>query len=143
METTFFKCNVCGNVIAKVLDSGVVPFCCDEEMVELVPNTTEGKSEYHLPVIEKVDDRHVCVKVGKEPHPMLENHFIEFVFVETDRGGFIHYFKPGKPAEFVCSCSGCDIKAVYAYCNVHGLWKTVVSQEKACAVRTGCKTERC
>lgn len=145
METKFFLCNICGNVVVKVVDSGIVPSCCDEEMEEVTPNLSEGKTEYHLPVVERVDDWHVRVKVGKEPHPMTKEHFIQFVYVETSHGGHLHYFEPGQPAEFVFGCNVCKIKAVYAYCNIHGLWKTMIDSKYLDAEKSGetCKPKCC
>ncbi len=126
MATKFFKCTTCGNVVVKFVDSGVVPFCCGKEMVELVPGSTDGKQEYHLPVIERVDERTIRVKVGAMPHPMTSEHFIKFIYLETRHGGQIKYLRPEEPAEACfCDCKDEPV-AAYCYCNLHGLWKTEV-----------------
>lgn len=125
MATKFFKCNVCGNVVVRLVDSGVVPFCCGDEMTELKPGSSDGKFEYHLPVIEQIDDCTVKVRIGAEPHPMTEQHYISFIYLETENGGQIQYLKPGSRPEAVFKCKG-KILTVYAFCNLHELWKTDV-----------------
>lgn len=123
METKFYHCKMCGNIIIKVIDGGPVPKCCGEEMEELKPNTTEGKTEYHLPIIVECDNKQLKVKVGQEPHPMTASHHIRFIFVETEQGGHLIRLKQDRPAE-VCIGMCEKPKAIYAYCNLHGLWKT-------------------
>lgn len=125
MATKFFKCNVCGNVVVKLVDSGVVPFCCGDEMTELKSGSSDGKFEYHLPVVEQIDDCKVKVRVGAEPHPMTDKHYIEFIYLETEHGGQIRYLKPGDKAEAVFVCNE-KLLSVYVYCNLHGLWVTDV-----------------
>lgn len=123
METKFYRCKKCGNIIVKVIDGGPVPACCGEEMEELRPNTSEGKNEYHLPVVEQCDDQKLKVKVGKEPHPMTPAHHIRFVYIETSCGGRLIRLKEDQAAEV--ALSPCEKpKAIYAFCNLHGLWKT-------------------
>lgn len=136
METKFFFCRRCGNVIVKLVDSGVVPVCCGEEMIELIPNTTDGMVEKHLPVIERVDDCTVRVKVGSEPHPMHKEHYISFVYVETEKGGQLRYLDLDKmPEAEICTCKD-KITAVYCYCNLHGLWRASVPADF-------CKSDKC
>lgn len=136
METKFFFCRRCGNVIVKLVDSGVVPVCCGEEMIELIPNTTDGMVEKHLPVIERVDDCTVRVKVGSEPHPMHKEHYISFVYVETEKGGQLRYLDLDKmPEAEICTCKD-KITAVYCYCNLHGLWRASVPSDF-------CKSDKC
>ena len=124
MATKFFLCTTCGNVVVKVVDSGVGVVCCGQEMKELIPGTTDTLMEKHLPVVERIDDRTVKVKVGSVPHPMSREHHIVFIYLETEHGGQIQYLDPEGPAE-ACFCI-CEDKpvAVYEYCNLHGLWKT-------------------
>lgn len=136
METKFFFCKHCGNVVVNVVDSGVVPVCCGEEMVELIPNTTDGLVEKHLPVIERVDDCTVRVKVGSAPHPMLEKHYISFIYVETENGGQLRYLELDRMPEVeICSCKD-KITAIYCYCNIHGLWRATVPADF-------CKSDKC
>lgn len=130
METKFYQCKTCGNIIVKVIDGGPIPECCGNEMEELKPNTTEGKTEYHLPVVVKCDDKKLIVKVGQEPHPMTATHRIRFIYIETECGGQCIHLKEEHPAEITISM--CEKpKAIYAYCNLHGLWKTCIPCEKS------------
>ena len=40
MEQKFYICKHCGNIIAKVKDTGVPVICCGEPMSEIIPGTT-------------------------------------------------------------------------------------------------------
>ena len=122
MATKFFKCNHCGNVIVKVVDAGVPVMCCGEKMVELVPNTVDASGEKHLPVVTVLDNNSIKIEVGSVPHPMLPEHHISFVYVETENGGIQVNLKD-KP-EAVVYLGEEKAVAVYEYCNLHGLWKT-------------------
>lgn len=127
MTTLFYYCEHCGNVIIKLHDGGPVPVCCGETMTRLTPNLIDPKgetAEKHIPVCEKLDDCSYKVKVGSKPHPMTDVHRIEFLFIETADGGQFIRLKPeDMEAEAVfCACREKPV-AVYAYCNIHGLWK--------------------
>ena len=122
MATKIFRCNHCGNIITHLTNSGVPVVCCGEKMVELVPNTTDAATEKHVPDV-KVDGKKVIVTVGSVEHPMVEEHFIEWILVESKEGVQVKWLKAGqKPThEFVLS-EGDELVAVYEYCNLHGLW---------------------
>ncbi|MBQ3393715.1 MAG: desulfoferrodoxin [Oscillospiraceae bacterium] len=124
MYPKFFKCMRCGNIAVKVHDSGVPMVCCGEKMTELEPNTVEASGEKHLPVV-TLDGDLVKVNVGSADHPMIPEHYIEFIYLYTEKGGQIAWLKAGdKPyAEFAIS-EGDKPLAAFAYCNLHGLWKT-------------------
>lgn len=126
MATKFFLCTVCGNVVIKCIDSGVKVVCCGQQMQELVPSTNELFMEKHLPVVECGEDGTIKVKVSSTTHPMTPEHHISFIYLETEHGGQVKYLMPDESPEVVFQ--GCDCKdkpvAVYAYCNIHGLWKT-------------------
>jgi superoxide reductase len=122
MATKFYKCNHCGNVIIKTVDSGVPVVCCGEKMVELVPNTVDASQEKHVPVVTRVDDCRIKVEVGSVSHPMTEEHHIAFIYVETENGG-VQISLKDKPEAVFCTCNDKPV-AVYEYCNLHGLWKT-------------------
>ena len=122
MATKFFKCRHCGNVVTKVVDSGVPVVCCGEKMEELIPNTVDASGEKHLPVVTRINDCSIKVEVGSVAHPMLPEHHIVFIYVETENGG-IRVDLNDKPEAVVCTCTSKPI-AVYEYCNLHGLWKT-------------------
>ena len=123
MKTKFYICRRCGNLVGMVHDSGVPMICCGEKMEALVPNTVEASGEKHLPVA-GMDGNGLRVDVGSVDHPMLPEHFIEWVYVQTDQGGQRKALKPGDAPE-ASFCLGDDkAAAVYAYCNLHGLWMT-------------------
>ncbi|MCI6018092.1 MAG: desulfoferrodoxin [Clostridiales bacterium] len=121
----FYICRHCGNLIGMINDAGVPVVCCGEKMEALVPNTVEASGEKHLPVV-TVEDGVVTVSVGSVDHPMIPEHYIQWVYVQTENGGQRKALKPGD-APKVSFCLGDDkAVAVYAYCNLHGLWMTEV-----------------
>lgn len=123
MEQKFFICEHCGNIIAMVKDKGVPVMCCGQKMTELVPGTTDAAVEKHVPVY-SVEGNTVNVVVGDVEHPMLEEHYIEWVSLQTKQGNQRKALKLGeKPEVCFALCEGDEVEAVYAYCNLHGLWK--------------------
>ncbi len=127
MSTRFFKCTICGNVVVKLVDSGVGTVCCGKAMVELMPGTTDGKVEYHVPEVVRSGARSISVNIGAQPHPMTPEHHILFIYLEQGDTGQIHYLKEGEPATAVFPVCPEKPMVVYAYCNLHGLWKTEVN----------------
>ena len=123
MEMKFYICKHCGNIIAMVKDKGVPVVCCGEKMTQIIPGTVDASKEKHIPVYE-VKDNKVFVTVGSVAHPMAEEHSIEWVSLQTKYGNQRKALKPGQAPE-VCFalCDGDEVEAVYAYCNLHGLWK--------------------
>jgi superoxide reductase len=117
----FFVCKHCGNMIGLLHDAGVPMMCCGEKMVELVPNTTDAAQEKHVPVA-TVEGNKVIVNVGSVDHPMLDEHWIQWVYLETDKGGHRKVLNPGEKPNVVFALTE-DEKplAVYEYCNLHGL----------------------
>ena len=124
----FYICRHCGNVIEMVKDAGVPVVCCGEKMEELVPNTVEASGEKHKPVV-SVKDGIVSVNVGSVDHPMVPEHSIEWVYLETENGGFKKHLNPSEAPQAEFNAGGDKPVAVYAYCNLHGLWKTDVQVE--------------
>ena len=125
MNAKFYICRHCGNLIGMVHDSGVPVVCCGEKMEALIPNTVEASGEKHLPFV-TVEAGVINVNVGSVDHPMIPEHFIEWVYVQTENGGQRKAPKPGD-APNISFCLGDDkAVAVYAYCNLHGLWMTEV-----------------
>ena len=123
MKQKFLKCNRCGNIIAMVHESGVTPVCCGEKMGEMIPGTTEASVEKHVPVY-RVEGNRVIVTVGSIAHPMTEEHYIEWVSLSTKLGNQRKLLTPDSAPEVCFSiCEGDEVEAVYAYCNLHGLWK--------------------
>jgi superoxide reductase len=119
----FYKCAICGKIVALVKEGVPVTVCCGRPMERLVPNTSDGAGEKHMPVAE-VKDGTLHVKVGAVEHPMLEAHHIEWVAVETAAGNQRKILDPlGKPEAVFALLPGDTVKAVYEYCNLHGLWR--------------------
>ncbi|MCG4610726.1 desulfoferrodoxin [Anaeromassilibacillus senegalensis] len=126
-EVKFYICKHCGNIVGLIHDSGVPLVCCGEKMSELVPNTTEGATEKHLPVVE-MDGNVVKVSVGSVEHPSTEEHYIAWVYLQTAHGGQRKAIKPGDKPEVSFALQDDELIAVYAYCNLHGLWKTEIKK---------------
>ncbi len=123
MEMKFFICQHCGNIIAMVKSSGVPVMCCGEPMTEIIPGTSDASVEKHVPVYE-VKDNKVFVTVGAAPHPMIPQHYIEWVSLQTKFGNQRKALHPGEEPKVCFSlCEGDEVEAVYAYCNLHSLWK--------------------
>ena len=118
----FFMCEHCGNIIQYVRDSGVPVMCCGYKMTELIPGTTDGAAEKHVPVVTLMGDT-VIVEVGAVEHPMVEAHYIQWIAIETTNGcQRINLEYTDKPrAEFKLA-EGENFIAAYEYCNLHGLW---------------------
>ena len=123
MEPKFFKCAHCGQIITLVKATGVPVICCGEKMGELVPNTVDAAKEKHVPVYE-VKDGVVNVTVGSVEHPMTAEHYIEFIVLATKNGVQRKDLTPGDaPKAAFALVAGDEVEGVYAYCNLHGLWK--------------------
>ena len=123
MEQRFFVCEVCGNIIAMVKPSGVPVMCCGRKMTEIVPNTTDAGQEKHVPVWTK-EGNLVKVRVGSAAHPMIAAHYIEWVSLQTKAGNQRKALAPEQAPEVTFALTdGDEVEAVYAYCNLHGLWR--------------------
>ena len=123
MEMKFYRCSHCGKIIAVVKETGVPVMCCGQKMEEIIPGTTDAAAEKHVPVYE-VKDNVVTVCVGSVAHPMTEEHYIEWVSLQTSSGNQRKALKPGaEPKVCFAICQGDKVEAVYAYCNLHSLWK--------------------
>lgn len=125
MKPKFYICRHCGNLVGMIHDAGVPMMCCGQKMEALVPNTTEAAGEKHLPVV-KVDGSKITVNVGEVNHPMQEEHYIEWIYVQTENGGRRKALKPGDAPNVTVCIDDDKAVAVYAYCNLHGLWMTEI-----------------
>ena len=122
MKQRFFICPKCGNIVAFVKSSGAPVSCCGGEMRELLPGTTEAAAEKHIPVF-TVDGNTVTVEVGSVAHPMTEAHHIAWISLETKAGNQRKELDPtGAPRVTFVMEAGDEVRTVYAYCNLHGLW---------------------
>ncbi|MBP0990770.1 MAG: desulfoferrodoxin FeS4 iron-binding domain-containing protein [Oscillospiraceae bacterium] len=123
MNVKFYRCSICGQIVAIVKETGAPLVCCGKPMQEIVPGTTDASLEKHIPVY-KVSDGKVEVTVGSVEHPMEEKHYIEWVLLKTKFGNQRKALKPGDAPKVCFSiCGGDEVEAVYAYCNLHSLWK--------------------
>jgi len=117
-----YKCSICGNIVEVVHASAGQLVCCDKPMELLTENTTDAAVEKHVPVIEKIDGR-INVKVGSVPHPMQDEHYIEWIEIIVDGKAYRQFLNPGDAAEASFSVEGDKISA-REYCNLHSLWKS-------------------
>lgn len=126
-EQKFYICKHCGNIVGKIQDGGVPMVCCGEEMSELVANTHEGSHEKHIPVIEK-SGNNITVMIGSTAHPMTKEHHIAWVYLQTNLGGHRKCLETGsEPKVCFTTCGNEKAVAAFAYCNLHGLWKTNIN----------------
>jgi superoxide reductase len=122
-QQKFYICKHCANIIGLINNAGVPLVCCGEKMTELVPNTSDGAVEKHVPVV-KVDGNLVTVEIGSVPHPMTEAHYISWVYIQTEKGGQRKNLAPNdKPSAVFALTDDDKLEMVFAYCNLHGLWK--------------------
>jgi superoxide reductase len=115
----FYRCVKCGALVEVVKDGGAL-VCCGEPMEQVIPNSVDASAEKHVPVVEYTDQG-VTIKVGSEPHPMEEIHYIEWIEIEYDSRRERRYLKPGEAPEASFRVSAKDVKALI-HCNLHGLW---------------------
>ena len=121
-DVKFLECKHCGNIVGMINDAGVAIKCCGEDMSVIEPNTVDASAEKHIPVV-TVSGNTVSVDVGEVTHPMAEEHFIEWIYLLTEKGGQRKALKPGEAPKAVFEVVDDKPVAVYEYCNIHGLWK--------------------
>ena len=119
----FYICEQCGNLIGIIQDSGVPLVCCGKKMTQLEPGVVEASHEKHIPVAE-IKDNIVTVTIGEVEHPMVEEHHIVWAYLQTDRGGQRKCLEVGKEPKVIFALADEKPLAIFAYCNIHGLWKT-------------------
>ena len=122
-ETRFFICKHCGNLVGMIHNSGVPIICCGEPMSELIPGSVDASLEKHVPVA-TVSGNIVTVSIGSVAHPMTEEHYIQWVYLQTTAGGQRKCFSPGEDPTVTFALTEGEPVAAFAYCNLHGLWKT-------------------
>ena len=121
----FYRCEICGNIISLIKNGGGQIVCCGQPMTKLEPNTVDASIEKHVPVAKRKDGK-LYVEVGSAPHPMTEAHLIEWIIVANGRNTQgILLNASDKPEAVFSDMEDAD---VYAYCNLHGLWKSSSKQ---------------
>ena len=119
----FLICSVCGNMVGMIEDKGPQLVCCGKKMNELVANTTEASVEKHIPVV-NIDNNKVKVQVGSTLHPMTQEHHISWIYLLTTQGGQRKSLEiDNDPIVEFALIENDKLLEVYAYCNLHGLWK--------------------
>ena len=127
-EHTILKCAECGAIV-EVIDectcAGDCTFqCCGKPMTELKEKTADMATEKHVPVATALPSGGTKVVVGSTPHPMTPEHYIEWISLQTKSGNQRKVLQPGDaPKACFAICDGDEVEAVYAYCNLHSLWK--------------------
>lgn len=123
-QNQVYKCEICGNII-EVLHVGTGTLvCCGQPMRLLSENTTDAAIEKHVPVIEQTK-KGVKVKVGSVAHPMISEHYIEWIEIIADGKSYKTFLQPGqKPEAEFCITEKTENIIVREYCNLHGLWKS-------------------
>ncbi|HEY8892026.1 MAG TPA: desulfoferrodoxin [Clostridium sp.] len=116
-----YKCEICGNIVEVVHNSGGTLVCCGQNMTLKLENTQDAAVEKHVPVVEKIEGG-IKVKVGAVEHPMLEAHHIEFIEVHTANKVYRKFLKVGEKPEAEFKIEE-EVLYVREYCNLHGLWK--------------------
>ena len=124
-ENRFYICEHCGNIVGLIHDAGVPMMCCGQKMKKLEAGVTEASLEKHIPVV-TVEGNTVRVVVGSVTHPMSEEHHIAWVYLQTDRGGQRKCLCTTSAPEVTFALCDETPVAVYAYCNLHGLWKAEI-----------------
>ena len=124
-ENKFFICEHCGNLIGMINDAGGPMMCCGQKMTKLEAGTVEASLEKHVPVV-TVEGNIVKAFVGDVEHPMTEEHNISWIYLKTDKGGHRKVLKPNEKPEVKFAVVDETPLEVYAYCNLHGLWKADV-----------------
>lgn len=122
VQHRFYICKHCGNIVGMIESSGVPIVCCGEEMSELIAGSVDAAKEKHVPVV-SVSGNLVTVMIGEVPHPMEEKHYIQWVYLQTAKGGQRKCLKPGDEPKLVFALTDDDTAVrAYEYCNLHGLW---------------------
>ncbi|MCR4962850.1 MAG: desulfoferrodoxin [Firmicutes bacterium] len=121
--TRFYLCKHCGNLVGLINNAGVPLVCCGEPMQELIAGSVDASKEKHVPQV-SVDGNLLHVNIGSVDHPMQDEHYIQWVFVQTEHGGQRKNLRPGQEPKVTFALADDRAISVYAYCNLHGLWKT-------------------
>ena len=120
-SAVFYRCEECKNIVALINNGGGTLTCCGHAMTALVANSTDAAKEKHVPVVNR-ENGELVVTVGSTLHPMLPEHYIEWIALVTEDKIDLRYFKPGEEPQV--KFAEVQAGSVYAYCNLHGLWKT-------------------
>jgi len=122
-SVAFYRCEICGNLVGLIKNGGGQLVCCGQPMKKLEANTTDASKEKHVPAAVRKDGK-IFVEVGSVAHPMTDAHYIEWIAVISEKGTERIALKPNdEPKAVFCDKGEAE---VYAYCNLHGLWKSSI-----------------
>lgn len=121
----FLRCELCGNIVGMINDSGVTPVCCGQKMTVLEANTVDASQEKHVPVATRKGNE-IHVAVGSAKHPMEEEHYIQWIVIAGERMTQRYKLEPGEEPEATFLVTSDEALTVYEYCNLHGLWASEV-----------------
>ncbi len=116
-----YKCEVCGNVVEVLHGGAGALVCCNQDMKLMVENTVDASREKHVPVLE-IEKDGILVKVGSVAHPMLAEHWIEWIELIADGKAYRQFLNPSEKPEAFFKITAKEVTA-REYCNLHGLWK--------------------
>lgn len=117
-----YKCEICGNIEIRHENETETIYCCHEPMGEMSAKTSDFGEEKHLPLVTRTAPSTLHVRVGETLHPTTDTHRVQWIYVETENGG--QRIELGDVPEVDVEVGDEKVVAVYAYCNLHGLWKT-------------------
>lgn len=115
-----YRCNVCGNIVEVIHPAAGALSCCGQKMELLEENTKDAATEKHVPVIEKIEGGYI-VTVGEVAHPMLDEHYIEWIELVTETEVLRKQLQPGEEPKAVFYTDAKEVSA-REYCNLHGHW---------------------
>lgn len=121
----FYICEHCGNLTGMIHDAGVPLMCCGQKMTMLTSETAEGCHEKHNPVV-TVEGNVVTAVIGSTEHPMVDEHSILWVYLQTDKGGQCKCLELGEASVVTFALTDEKPIAVYVYCHLHGLRKAEI-----------------
>lgn len=122
-KVAFYRCETCGNLVGLIKNGGGELVCCGNSMAKLEANTADAASEKHVPIGSRKEGK-IHVQVGSAAHPMTEKHYIEWIAVVTEDGTERISLSPSdEPRAIFCDKPNAEI---YAYCNLHGLWRSSI-----------------
>jgi len=116
-----YYCKICKNLVEVTAEGATALVCCGEDMELLTAKTADQGKEKHVPVVSEKDGG-VFVKVGDVPHPMTEEHWINFIEVCTADTVIRKELKAADAPEGWFNVKPADVVCVRSYCNLHGLW---------------------
>ncbi len=120
-----YRCEICGNIVQVLIEGHGELVCCGEPMMLLSPKDSENEGlEKHIPVFEQNENGDLTIRVGSVPHPMINEHYIQFIETISDdkKKVYLEYLNPGTDPGIEIKMYDDNITA-YEYCNIHGLWE--------------------